>query len=174
MYLDLGSNQLEMVDFYSLNSLTKLEALTLSSNPLEQIGSSCGTNEQILKKIRKINLDKCSIRTVKANQFRGLTSLEILSINRNEINYIEDNALKQLPSLKELCLNDNLLKKINEQTLRGATNLLILHVINNKIRSIAQDAFYNLGSLSELDLSLNKLKSLGKRILLELYQTVSV
>lgn len=161
--LDLGSNQLETFDFYSFNILVKLEVLTLSSNPLEQIGSRCETNEQILKKIRKISLDKCSLRTVKANQFRGLTSLEILSINQNEINFIEDNAFKQLPSLKELYLNDNLLKKINETTLRGATNLLVLHVTNNKIRTIAQDAFFNLGSLSELDLSLNKLKSLGKR-----------
>jgi len=138
-----------------------LETLTLSSNPIEAIGSTCPKSDQILKKIRQINLDKCLLRSAKPSQFRGLSSLEVLSLKQNEINQIEDNTFKMLPVLSELYLDNNLLKKVHEQTLRGAINLRVLRLTSNKIRSIAKEAFFNLGSLSELNLSLNKLKYLG-------------
>ncbi len=159
--MHLSYNQIDTFDFNSISMLTKLEVISLNSNNITSIESSCASSDQILKNLKAVYLDKCMIQTVKAEKFRGLTSLEVLSLKSNQIHLVSDSAFCKLVFIKEIYLDGNLLRTVQKDALKGATSLQVLNLSSNKIKLIATEAFQNLNSLSVLDLSSNRLRSLG-------------
>ncbi|VDI21042.1 Hypothetical predicted protein [Mytilus galloprovincialis] len=108
----------------------------------------------------RLELNQNKIQSIDATSLSGLTSLEMLFLEYNEISSIEDGAFSTLRSLSILHINDNKLTNIKPDTFKSLESLRELHLEYNEISSIEDGAFSTLSSLSLLNIHENKLTSI--------------
>ena len=108
-----------------------------------------------LEAILSLNLNEQFIRSLKAGDFNGLTSLNTLNLSNNSISDIS--TLENLTSLTELYLSDNSISDIS--TLSGLTQLTHLDLSSNSITDIS--ALSGMTSMTNLHLSRNSLTDLS-------------
>ncbi len=139
-----------------------------------------------MRKLKKLYVNNCLIKTIKMNSFEymtdlnelelaynyietlnismfcGLANLEKLDISNNSLDKIDDNAFKYLTNLKYLNLSNNKLKNLDFMSSdEGLIKLETLLAHNCHINEIKPGTFgYKLASLKQLDLSCNKIDSL--------------
>ena len=186
VYLDLSHNQIEFVDenIFGLpesSVLYPLEFLNLEHNRITFMGSHM-FNVLALNVFRMshnllamypaydaINIEgdfdlsakefyfnNNKLRCVKP--FSGFaSSLAKLSLEFNDIEFIEQNAMSMLKKLESLRLSHNLLPNITADNFYSLFSLKYLNLSHNRIQSIAQNSFQNLGKLEILDASFNSL-----------------
>lgn len=128
----LNDNDITSVDVRDLFNYPRLETLFLEGNKLVKFTS----------------------------HLSSLYRLETLSLRRNVLRNLDQNAFQETPNLKALNLAFNLLSKVSASTLKPLDRLQRLDLSNNRLISVDADAFSSLKNLKWLSLKSNQLTSL--------------
>ncbi len=111
-----------------------------------------------------LNLNFCSISSVKADHFAPLHFLQILRLRNNMISFLPSSVFLTLSNVKEIDLGHNLISNLHFGIFNGASKLHVLKLDSNKLTSVAPCTFGGLESLAILDLSNNYLTNIGDNI----------
>ncbi|XP_023798025.1 leucine-rich repeats and immunoglobulin-like domains protein 2 isoform X1 [Cyanistes caeruleus] len=134
----------------------RLAELDLSYNQLTRLKESAFVGLGFLE---KLNLGDNHINHIADGVFRGLTNLQTLDLRNNEISWaIEDanEAFMGLSRLNKLILQGNQIKTITKKAFSGLEGLEYLDLSNNAIMSIQENAFAQ-AQLKELVLNTSSL-----------------
>ena len=107
---------------------------------------------------RYLNLNFNKITDLRKFEFRG--QMDMISIQHNNLEYINEYTFTKIKGLQSLDLSENSLVNIPMGTFSGLTDLRNLNIRNNTLTHLHKDLFSDLEKLIKLDLSLNKLKFL--------------
>lgn len=175
--LSLTKNDINTIEPRAFKGLTKLQTLDLRHNAIRDLRK--GTLAE-LKGLRQLNLANNKI--AKATFADLAQSVDSLHLDYNEIDVLEEGNFIQtptsilsltgnrissitrgafnLPTLKDLYLNNNTLTTIEGDSYEGLSRLRRLWLSENKISEIRKGACKNLGSLYILDISKNPFQKL--------------
>ncbi|XP_070151396.1 toll-like receptor Tollo [Polyergus mexicanus] len=154
--LILSNNSLAVLAPELLDSLEQLYDLDLSGNELTSHWVKRGTFSQL---IRLVNLDLSfnSLTRIDAYVFKHLTNLQILKLERNNIDTLFDGCFASLVNLHTLTLSHNKIVKFEPAYTIGPGALQQLFLDSNRLRSLHRHVFANLTDLQDLSLSGNAL-----------------
>uniref|UniRef100_A0A7M4FVE3 Leucine-rich repeat-containing G-protein coupled receptor 4 n=1 Tax=Crocodylus porosus TaxID=8502 RepID=A0A7M4FVE3_CROPO len=145
-HLWLDDNSLTEVPIRPLSNLPSLQALTLALNKIMHIPDFAFTN---LSSLVVLHLHNNKIKTIGKHCFDGLDNLETLDLNYN--NMVEfPEAIKALPSLKELGFHSNYISIIPDGAFVGNPLLRTIHLYDNPLSFVGNSAFQNLSDLHSL------------------------
>ncbi|XP_050399291.1 toll-like receptor 3 [Patella vulgata] len=126
-YLGLVDNQCSYLPLPLFNQLTSLVFLELSNNNLGSL-ISADSNGQLfagLSKLERLDLDGNQISTVHDSMLRELVSLKNLSLARNEISHWGEHLFTKTQQLRGLNLSYNLITLINQTSLKDLNYLKV-------------------------------------------------
>uniref|UniRef100_A0ABM5F984 Leucine-rich repeat-containing G-protein coupled receptor 4 n=1 Tax=Pogona vitticeps TaxID=103695 RepID=A0ABM5F984_9SAUR len=145
-HLWLDDNNLTDVPAGPLSNLPSLQALTLALNKITNIPDFAFTN---LSSLVVLHLHNNKIKTLGHHCFDGLNNLETLDLNYN--NMVEfPEAVKALPSLKELGFHSNSISMIPDNAFVGNPLLKTIQLFDNPLSFVGNSAFQNLSDLHSL------------------------
>ncbi|XP_012222326.1 uncharacterized protein [Linepithema humile] len=147
----------------STMNLSELTCLDLSDNSLSDI--SVGSFRTLVGLVR-LSLRKNAIATVHENAFRGLDRLEFLDLSDNRLADLPDSALTPLYSLQKLDLSGNQLQVLGARWFESLDRLRELDVSRNGLARAASGTLQPLSGLSVLRLAENPLKERDVSLLL--------
>uniref|UniRef100_A0A8C6SES4 SLIT and NTRK like family member 1 n=1 Tax=Neogobius melanostomus TaxID=47308 RepID=A0A8C6SES4_9GOBI len=104
--LNMRENNIHAVKKNQLLGYTSLNLLDLGGNNIKVIDNGTFQN---LSELRWLYLDKNYLDTLLAEMFMGLVNLEYLSLEYNDIQLVMAGAFSHMPNLRVLFLNNNLL-----------------------------------------------------------------
>uniref|UniRef100_A0A3Q0RMP5 Leucine rich repeats and immunoglobulin like domains 1 n=1 Tax=Amphilophus citrinellus TaxID=61819 RepID=A0A3Q0RMP5_AMPCI len=157
--LHLSNNKISVLELGALDHLgSTLQVLRLSRNRISQIPVKAFQ----LPRLTQLELNRNRIRQVEGLTFQGLSSLEVLKLQRNSISKLTDGAFFDLARMKVLHLDYNSLTEVNSGSLYGLTSLQQLFLSNNSIARINPDGWKFCQKLRELNLSYNNLTRLDE------------
>ncbi len=138
--LDLRSNKLHAC--FSIEQLSSLESLELSSNQIDSIDDLCSKlNSATHTKLVMLNLNENRLKELPANSFSSLQALRQLNLTNNKIGQIDDQAFTGLVNLRQLYLNHNPFKAISQGLFAPLPNLNHLGLFGTKVRTIEEGSF---------------------------------
>lgn len=145
-HLWLDDNSLTEVPVGPLSNLPSLQALTLALNKITSIPDFAFSN---LSSLVVLNLHNNKIKTLGQHCLDGLNNLETLDLNYN--NMVEfPEAIKVLPSLKELVFHSNYISVIPDSAFVGNPFLRTIQLYDNPLSFVGNSAFQNLSDLHSL------------------------
>nr|XP_013002706.1 LOW QUALITY PROTEIN: leucine-rich repeat-containing G-protein coupled receptor 4 [Cavia porcellus] len=145
-HLWLDDNRLTEVPVRPLSNLPTLQALTLALNNISSIPDFAFTN---LSSLVVLHLHNNKIRKLSQHCFDGLDNLETLDLNYNNLEEFPE-AIKALPSLKELGFHSNSISVIPDGAFSGNPLLRTIHLYDNPLSFVGNSAFHNLSDLHSL------------------------
>ncbi|EHB06178.1 Leucine-rich repeat-containing G-protein coupled receptor 4 [Heterocephalus glaber] len=145
-HLWLDDNSLAEVPVRPLSNLPTLQALTLALNRISGIPDFAFTN---LSSLVVLHLHNNRIRNLSRHCFHGLDNLETLDLNYNNLEEFPE-AIKALPSLKELGFHGNSISFIPDGAFSGNPLLRTVHLYDNPLSFVGTAAFRNLSDLHSL------------------------
>jgi Leucine-rich repeat (LRR) protein len=167
---------------FSTSNWTSLLNLEIKFNRFQSIDTN-KTNWNHFPKLKILNLANNRLKYLKQDSFKGLTTVEELSLRGNQLNkfsptwlrdfvnltllhlsnnnlsFLPTNAFQNLKNLQSLHLNGNRIKHIFASM--WPKNIQILFLSNNEITNLNSDQFVNLTSLEELGLDNNKISEIS-------------
>ncbi|CAM9608481.1 unnamed protein product [Lampetra planeri] len=160
--LDLSRNGVARVDLALLGGLAGLEVLDLGGNGVVELrsgsrggwrltpwgrgvpgGGGGGGDGQLLKNLKVLLLNDNKLENIPA-VIRELTSLERLSLARNEIVTVRSDALHTLSSLRHLELQGNRISHVEGGAFRGLSALTELNFGDNSLSTLTPDPLADL------------------------------
>lgn len=142
-----------------------------------------------LKNLASLEINRCSLRALRANifvqspglmnltlmwnkitsidkdTFKGVQYLVNLNLEGNQLKFTHNHVLRKLPSLKFLSLSNNPLKSFSIDFFRSlARTMTGLSLSNLNLTDISPNAFDNLTALMSLDLRKNLLTELSVKL----------
>uniref|UniRef100_A0A2K6GW85 Leucine-rich repeat-containing G-protein coupled receptor 4 n=1 Tax=Propithecus coquereli TaxID=379532 RepID=A0A2K6GW85_PROCO len=145
-HLWLDDNSLTEVPVRPLSNLPTLQALTLALNKISSIPDFAFTN---LSSLVVLHLHNNKIKSLGQHCFDGLDNLETLDLNYNNLEEFPQ-AIKALPSLKELGFHSNSISVIPDGAFGGNPLLRTIHLYDNPLSFVGNSAFHNLSDLHSL------------------------
>ena len=120
-----------------------------------------------LPKLGDLNMNHINLAIFDVGFFMGHVEIDRLLISSSGIKYIHPANISSMqkenvPLIKELYLDYNILNEIPGYALRGFEKLQVLNLQGNRISSINNESFCGLHSLVYLSLSWNKISSLPR------------
>ena len=103
--------------------------------------------DQDLQAIIALDLSEKSVEELKANDFSGLTSLQRLYLDRNNLASLPEGIFSGLTSLQSLSLNGNSLGNLSEGIFSGLISLQRLDLDHNNLANLPLGIFSGLTSL---------------------------
>lgn len=125
-------------------NLSRLNTLFLNENLLTIVTIESFRN---LDNLERLDLSNCKIESVdfsmEERPTRYLQQLRRLSLSRNKIVTIQDNAFSMLTNLQQLELMENQLQRLDANSLRPniAVNMRLLFITDNRISRIERELF---------------------------------
>lgn len=154
--LSLAKNKLLSIYKDDLSLFTNLKRLILSENKIRNIFVGVNPNDgsglSCLINLELLAIDRNEIEDISVKTFRGLRHLKILHLEGNKISRFEDNVFSDLDQLEALYLFGNA-KIFSYDDCNGIRDTYL-----------ADKAFHNLTRLHFLDLSYNRIKDLPDNI----------
>ncbi|XP_076657890.1 uncharacterized protein LOC143362006 [Halictus rubicundus] len=184
-------NNLMQVERKAFSNLKQLKTLYLHRNSLTKLEK--GTFAE-LKRLKDLNLAWNKLQSITKDTFANLPeSLDFLHIDFNEIISLDTGSFTNvprftlsltgnrissipkgtfdLPTLRDLHLNNNTLTTIDGDSYEGLPQLKRLWLTDNRIVEIPRGSCKNLGSLNVLDISKNPFQKLANGALYGLSMT---
>ncbi|KAK7162252.1 hypothetical protein R3I94_004797 [Phoxinus phoxinus] len=116
--LNLRDNNIHTVRRNQLRGYHSLNLLDLGGNNIKMIENGTFHN---LTELRWLYMDKNYLDTLMAEMFIGLQNLEYLSLEYNDIQLIMPGTFSPIPNLRVLFLNNNLLKALPVDAFLGVS-----------------------------------------------------
>ncbi|KAM9326235.1 leucine-rich repeat, immunoglobulin-like domain and transmembrane domain-containing protein 2 [Gastrophryne carolinensis] len=120
--------------------------------------------DDIPSDIRKIRIEKCHLTELLRGSFSGVSSLEYLWLNFNNITLMHIKSLEDLKKLKEIRLQGNKLRSVPWTAFQETPLLKILDLKHNRLDVLPEHAMLFLSNLTYLDLSFNQLTIISKDV----------
>ncbi|XP_052227709.1 toll-like receptor 4 [Dreissena polymorpha] len=162
-YIDISSNQIQILDDDDLHSLFNLTFLNVSDNLIENVSLTAFRDTISLKYLdMKYNRLGYALGTEEAMDiFLPLKNLETLNISKNMIYNLKESLLTQCASMRVIDISKNYLDNF-DLNLHNLRNLTFLNLKNNRIQTLSytvRSYLSNIVSNHELvvDLENNKL-----------------
>ncbi|XP_035685802.1 toll-like receptor 4 [Branchiostoma floridae] len=180
--LNLGWNNIDIIDGSAFKGLGRLERLELQFNNIETLPAHVFDP---LRSLTYLDLTLNKLQTISARPFNSLLNLQWLYLTSNGIIHIDNTTFIRLRSLTHLYLNYNSLVTVRNvvgPNLRYLTfrrnritelkanefsslaNLVYLSLESNDVSNIEPGAFQGLGKLEELDLSGNSITTVTSKM----------
>ena len=116
--LSINDCKIQSINKGIFNSLFNLKKLDLSRNEIESLENDTFSAEPFESNILELRFSDNKLREINYVQLNGLIKLEILYLDKNQIEEIEIGLFQNMPNLKQLYLHLNKIKLIqNEQLL---------------------------------------------------------
>ncbi|CAH1252637.1 LINGO2 [Branchiostoma lanceolatum] len=119
--------------------------------------------EQIPNQVVALRLVQDKISIVNRKDFAGLTKLNYLNMNNNQITSIAPGSFRDLIRLNGLRLSGNRLQLLPRGVFQGLSNLTKLHVDGNQLVLLIDNLFQDLTALEVLDISSNPIVFVSPR-----------
>ena len=113
-----------------------------------------------LSGVEELRLQNNQISSLPANVFAGLTGLKKLYLGRNSLSSLSESAFADLANLEELYVGGNSLTALPANVFARLPKLKGLFLENNYIASVSANAFADLRKLQRLNLHGNRLMRL--------------
>ncbi|CAG5128145.1 unnamed protein product [Candidula unifasciata] len=170
-YLDLRDNLITSIHSKAFKNLIHIRYLFLNNNPLTstpafEFGSqvlqlvdfsSCELRQvpgPLPASVSDLRLGNNRIMQVRTTDFTNITDLQLLTLNDNELHFLEDGSLSHLTQLREIWLRNNSLVYIP----RGIpNNVRNVHMDSNNIQQIEPGIFSNMSHLDYLTVESNQI-----------------
>ncbi|XP_068114957.1 leucine-rich repeat, immunoglobulin-like domain and transmembrane domain-containing protein 2 [Hyperolius riggenbachi] len=120
--------------------------------------------DDIPSDIRKVRIEKCDLTELSRGSFVGVSSLEFLWLNFNNITLMHLKSLENLKHLKELRLQGNKLRSVPWTAFQDTPALRILDLKHNRLDVLPEHALKFLSNLTYLDLSFNYFTVISKDV----------
>ncbi|KAF4115627.1 chondroadherin-like protein [Onychostoma macrolepis] len=108
-----------------------------------------------------LNLQGCSIQSVREGAFRGLSRLVQLDLTSNNIDILYQESFDGLSSLKQLYLDRNRIEEIHPGAFAALNSVNLLSLTHNQLVYLPNMAFQGMLSIQLLRLSHNSLNNLA-------------
>ncbi|XP_035658300.1 slit homolog 1 protein-like [Branchiostoma floridae] len=129
-----------------------VSVLTLSSNPLGNARLSRLAN--IFPQLSSLYLADVGLQTVQEDDFKGMSNLQLLNLDDNNLSEIPGRPFDSLPSLSRIDIRNNLLTTV-PIALQNLTTIQTLSLSGNQISALNNDSFQGLTNIRALFLSDN-------------------
>lgn len=129
IYLDLKSNKLNL-NPKIFAKLKNLEFLELGYNNIQILEKGVFKNQN---KLKLLNLWSNNLKNLTKESFEGVSSLVELDLSSNDIDSFEADVFSTLPNLINLNLNANHFKSLPENLFGNNKKLLRLRLMNNRV-----------------------------------------
>ncbi|KAK6637605.1 hypothetical protein RUM44_008027 [Polyplax serrata] len=157
---------LRHLDRHAFSANTKLIALDISENEIEELGNTTFSN---LAHLKSVNLSHNSLQDIPDGFFHDLDSVEYLSLSWNNFQILPFGMLAPVkPSLLTIDLSHNRIITIQNDFFTFAPNVQILRLNDNHIQKLPINAFNDLQHLKHLDLRNNQLSELSRNVFVKL------
>ena len=110
-----------------------------------------------LTSLERLLLDFNEISELPAGVFGGLTGLSSLQMYRNNLTVLRPHIFSGLPNLQHLYLTHNQVAEIADSAFFGLNRLRVLNIRGNRLTALSESAFVGLDSLTNLQLGSNSL-----------------
>lgn len=164
--LDLSHNKLLFFPF--LPNQSHLRKLYLSHNSV-RFYEHMGTNATMTNLTTTVdfynvnnNTNNITARLWDESLHGDISSVEILDLKANQVEYFPRGFIQKMPALHRLHLSTNCLESLNLTSEQISSSLYELDISNNRLEQLVADegAVTALGNLTYLNLSLNRLERL--------------
>ncbi|KAH9528214.1 hypothetical protein DERF_002175 [Dermatophagoides farinae] len=118
---------------------------------------------QNMSQLLLVDISLCSLMEIQTNAFDNLIRLEKIAMTKNNISTLP-RMFRNVPSLRELFLEDNNITKFERGVFESLENLNYLTLDNNKIQTLSSYYFDGLVELNSLDLRYNQIEHLPSRV----------
>lgn len=160
-------NNISVVNANVFEGCANLQFLDLSINKISEFHS------QGLENVVELLLEGNRMSEVEEDTFNYLRSIEVLSLNNNDISFIWGTFLSNLGyTLRELYLGYNQLTEVTYEEFSSLANLEILFLYNNEISTVSSLAFIGLDNLRMLDLGSNALTEMPDVLTINTLQSI--
>ncbi|KAK9529573.1 hypothetical protein VZT92_013656 [Zoarces viviparus] len=157
--LRFHENKITRIQKDAFKGLRKLHVLELGANPLANSGIGLGAfnglstlyigiaeakltavPKDLPTSITELSLDYNKIAKVEIEDFIRYKNLKRLGLGFNQIKYVENGSLANIPSVREIHLDNNRLKKV-PPSLNSLRYLQVIYLHGNKISSVGVNDF---------------------------------
>ena len=118
--------------------------------------------------LRYLYLSSNRLFELGANQFRHLSTLEMIDLTGNLIQTIPADAFADMQRLVQLYAGDNHIAQIEPNAFRNSS-LIVLMMPSNRFTQLSADMFNGLGSLQQLGLKDNQVREMDGRFVSSYY-----
>ena len=167
--LSLNENKLTSLPEDIFDGLSSLRTLSLTNNDLTSLHrdtfeglSNLGENNAL------VSLEGNELTYIDGGTFRDQQNLSTLYLRKNKLASVHKDAFDGLSGLKTLYLDENELSSLHEDTFEDLSSMTRLHLQHNQLSSLHKDLFGGLTNLRELDLNSNNISLLTEDLLLGL------
>ncbi|XP_048838741.1 relaxin receptor 2a isoform X2 [Brienomyrus brachyistius] len=172
--LFLQNNGIRIVSGQAFRGLHQLRKLSLSQNNITSLRPGVFND---LHKLHWLILDDNPLKRVQRDTFLGLTSLFFLSmVNTSLVQLPEAKFCHHMPALSWLDFEGNRIQTFKFSVLLSCEELTVLCLRDNNISVLQENTFQPLRDLGELDLSSNQITELPSDIFrgLKSLQTLNI
>lgn len=144
--------------------ITNLQYLSLSVNPSAEFSGFGSIPDMVffhVKRLKVLNM-YLKIKNLTSVTFYGLTDLENLDLQNNQLTVIPAGTLQQVPKVAYINLSKNQLSCLLPETFRSLPKLLSLDLNTNDLSFISNEVFADLIHLQFLDLFENNIYVIEK------------
>ncbi|XP_053608840.1 connectin-like [Plodia interpunctella] len=157
---------LDFVPTKVLRYLRKLKHVSMKYSSIPKIEPNTFVNTS---SVQEITLTKNQISFLSKHSFYNLPNLTVLTLDENRIKEIVTDTFYELPALQKLYLTSNNISVIQDGAFRLLVNLLELELDRNNISELRKECFDGLANLKRLGLRRNKLSVLNSFTFTELW-----
>ncbi|XP_058885554.1 relaxin receptor 2-like isoform X3 [Acipenser ruthenus] len=147
-WLILDENQIKMISQQVFTGLKSLFFLSMVNNSLEQLPQMKMCSE--MPRLNWVDFEGNHIKTLDYSALLMCNELTVLSLRKNEISVITENAFQPLKKLGELDLSSNRILELSHDIFKDLEVLQILNMSDNPLSHIHIDQFENLSQLQSL------------------------
>ncbi|ELU04862.1 hypothetical protein CAPTEDRAFT_138319, partial [Capitella teleta] len=139
--LELSQNKLKKISNRTFIKFQNLTSLSLNENEISVIEKDAFKGLDNLQRLWELILDKNSISSIQGGIFADVSSLQILRLSYNRLQYIDERTFSGLDHLSFLSLNNFGLKDADPDVFQGLQSLRTLNLMNNELRVINASSF---------------------------------
>ena len=162
-FLLLSRSQISALRAGDFAGMSGLRILSLSDNDLTSLPEDIFDG---LSNLRTLSLTNNDLTSLHRNTFEGLSNLgennALVSLEGNELTYIDGGTFRDQQNLTTLFLRKNKLASLHGDAFDGLSSLITLYLDENELSSLHEDTFEELSSMTRLHLQHNQLSSLHK------------